>query len=49
MPEQEGVNAKVAAVAGVRLVAWFSDAAVSRSLAAREGLLAAFAYVEEHR
>lgn len=49
IPEQEAVNAEVAAEAGVRLVAWFSDAAVSRSLADREGLQAAFAYLEEHR
>ena len=49
IPEQEAVNAEVAADAGVRLVAWFSDAAVSRSLSDRPGLQDAFAYLEEHR
>jgi DNA invertase Pin-like site-specific DNA recombinase len=49
IPEQEAVNGEVAAEAGVRLVAWFSDAAVSRSLADREGLAEAFAYLEANR
>ena len=49
IPEQQEINADVAAEHGVRLVARFDDPAVSRSLADREGLLEAFAYLEAHR
>ena len=49
--EQNAVNAEVAAAHGVRIEgdAWFEDAGVSRSLSDRDGLMAGFRYLEEHR
>lgn len=48
IPEQNAVNDEIASDHGVRIVARFDDAGLSRSLAERPGLVEAFAYLEEH-